>query len=142
MSLFLKEIFYPYLTSIRCNKILFSITCRTTFNQLSCYFQSTIVLLSIACGATTSPSFRRYNSPFEGSQQEIFITFPSSFVSRHSSFLSPFRHTPPIAYALRPSAYSLFFRLETLFSSFFASLYCIMSQSLIYPFYTNRPRFV
>ncbi|EKY09063.1 hypothetical protein HMPREF9078_00540 [Capnocytophaga sp. oral taxon 380 str. F0488] len=29
----------------------------------------------------------RYNSPFEGSQQEIFITFPSSFVSRHSSFL-------------------------------------------------------
>ena len=37
---------------------------------------------------------------------------------------------------------SLFFRLETLFLTFLALLYYIMSQSLIYPFYTNRPRFV
>ena len=82
------------------------------------------------------------NSPFEDSQQEIFITFPSSFVSRHSSFLPFSIILPPIAYGLRPSAYSLFFRLETLFLPFFASLYYIMSQILIYPFYTNRPRFV
>ena len=36
----------------------------------------------------------------------------------------------------------LFFRLETPFLLFFVSLYYTMSQSLIYPFYTNRPRFV
>ena len=57
MSLF-KEIFYPYLTSIRYNKILFSITCRTTFNYLSYYFQLLVVLFSIACRTTTSPLFR------------------------------------------------------------------------------------
>ena len=48
----------------------------------------------------------------------------------------------PIAYSLRPSTFSLFFRLETPFLTFFASLYYIMSQLFIYPSYTNRPRFV
>ena len=67
-----------------------------------------------------------------------------TFVIRLSSFviLSLFRHTPPIAYGLRPITSSLFFRPETLFLPFFTSLYYIMSQSFIYPFYTNRPRFV
>ena len=37
---------------------------------------------------------------------------------------------------------SLFFRLETPFLPFFVSLYHTISQSFIYPFYTNRPRFV
>ena len=37
---------------------------------------------------------------------------------------------------------SLFFRLETLFLTFLALLYYSMNQLLIYPFYTNRPRFV
>ena len=37
---------------------------------------------------------------------------------------------------------SLFFRLETPFLPFFASLYYIINQLLIYPSYTNRPRFV
>ena len=51
MSLF-KEIFYPYLTSIRYNKILFSITRRAIFNCLSCYdltpFPSLIPPLEVA----------------------------------------------------------------------------------------------
>ncbi|EKY16117.1 hypothetical protein HMPREF9072_00766 [Capnocytophaga sp. oral taxon 324 str. F0483] len=39
----------------------------------------------------------RHIPPFEDSQQEIFITFPSSFASRHSSFLLLSRHyTPPL----------------------------------------------
>jgi len=37
---------------------------------------------------------------------------------------------------------SSFFRLETPFLPFFVSLYHTMNQLLIYPFYTNRPRFV
>ena len=69
---------------------------------------------------------------------------PSSFVIRLSSFVISlfFPLHPPSAYGLRPSASSSFFRLETLFLPFLALLYYIMSQSLIYPFYTNRPRFV
>ena len=57
-------------------------------------------------------------------------------------WLTLFRYTPPSAYGLRPSAYSFFFRLETPFLTFFVSLYYTMNQSLIYPFYTNLPRFV
>ncbi|AVM55873.1 hypothetical protein C3V44_09805 [Capnocytophaga sp. oral taxon 864] len=74
--------------------------------------------------------------------REIFITFSSSFVSRHSSFHYFFRHTSP--YCLWPKAYCLFsfFRLETPFLTFLALLYYSMNQLLIYPFYTNRPRFV
>ena len=53
-----------------------------------------------------------------------------------------FRHTPPTTYDLRPGTYSFFFRLETPFLTFFALLYYTIIQSLIYPFYTNRPRFV
>ena len=37
---------------------------------------------------------------------------------------------------------SLFFRLETVILTFLALLYCVMSQLLVYPFYTNRPSFV
>jgi len=37
---------------------------------------------------------------------------------------------------------SSFFRLETLFLTFFALLYYIINQLFTYPFYTNRPRFV
>jgi len=49
---------------------------------------------------------------------------------------------PPSAYGLRPSASSSFFRLETSFLTFLVLLYYGMNQPLIYPFYTNRPRFV
>nr|DAG01929.1 MAG TPA: hypothetical protein [Siphoviridae sp. ctYaH2] len=49
---------------------------------------------------------------------------------------------PPSAYGLSSITSSLFFRLETSFSAFLALLYYIMSQLFIYPFYTNRPRFV
>ena len=49
---------------------------------------------------------------------------------------------PPIAYALRPSSCSFFFRLETLFLPFFAPLYYTINQFFTHPFYTNRPRFV
>ena len=48
----------------------------------------------------------------------------------------------PIAYGLRPITSSSFFRLETPFSPFLVLLYHIINQLLIYPFYTNRPRFV
>ena len=37
---------------------------------------------------------------------------------------------------------SSFFRLETPFLTFLMLLYYSMNQPLIYPFYTNRPRFV
>ena len=91
--------------------------------------------------------------PFEGSQQEIFITFPSSFASRHSSFLSIFRrYTPLFRHSNLVITLPLlgrgtgwgfsFFRLETPILPFLALLYYTMSQLLIYPFYTNRPRFV
>ena len=67
---------------------------------------------------------------------------PSSFVIRLSSFL-PFPVTTfPLFRYTPPSASSSFFRLETPFLPFFASLYYTMSQLLIYPSYTNRPRFV
>ena len=49
---------------------------------------------------------------------------------------------PPSAYGLRPSASSSFFRLETPFLTFLALLYHAINQLFIYPFYTNRPRFV
>ena len=72
---------------------------------------------------------------------------------RRGRFLSlPRHHIPPlkgargmlfpIAYALRPMTYSSFFRLETPFLPFFVPLYYAMNQPLIYPSYTNRPRFV
>nr|DAG01892.1 MAG TPA: hypothetical protein [Siphoviridae sp. ctYaH2] len=48
----------------------------------------------------------------------------------------------PSAYGLRPSASSSFFRLETPFLTFLTLSYHSMNQQLIYPFYTNRPRFV
>ncbi|EKY05058.1 hypothetical protein HMPREF9078_02010, partial [Capnocytophaga sp. oral taxon 380 str. F0488] len=50
-------------------------------------------------------------------------------------WLALFRHTPPSVYDLRPSAYSFFFRLETLFLTFLALLYYSINQLLIYPFY-------
>ncbi|EKY16202.1 hypothetical protein HMPREF9072_00765, partial [Capnocytophaga sp. oral taxon 324 str. F0483] len=43
---------------------------------------------------------------------------------------------------LRPITSSLFFRLETLFLTFLPVLYYAIIQLFIYPFYTNRPRFV
>ena len=56
---------------------------------------------------------------------------------------SPFSFTlPPSAYGLRPIASFSFFRLETPFLTFLALLYYSMNQQLIYPSYTNRPRFV
>ena len=85
-------------------------------------------------------------SLFEGSQrqlgmckEEYFIifsvtTFPLSEGARG--------RLSPTAYGLRPSASSSFFRLETLFLSFFALLYYTISQLFIYSSYTNRPRFV
>ena len=62
MSLF-KEILYPYLTSIRYNKILFSITRRTIFNHPSYYFQLPVVL--------RPHPFPVPNSPFGGSQRQL-----------------------------------------------------------------------
>ena len=91
---------------------------------------------------TTFPLIEVASDNWVCALREIFITFPSSFVSRHSSFHYFFRHTPPIAYGLRPSTSSSFFRLETPFLTFLTLLYYIMSQLLIHPFYTNRPRFV
>ncbi|SQA94107.1 Uncharacterised protein [Capnocytophaga ochracea] len=70
----------------------------------------------------------RYTSP-------LYLHF-----SRHHTPL--FLHTSPSAYGLRPSTSSSFFRLETPFLPFFVSLYYIMNQLFIHPFYTNRPRFV
>ena len=89
------------------------------------------------CSIHLSPTFA-LPSPFRR-----YIP-PITSVIRLSSFVIPslFRHIPPSAYGLRPNASSLFFRLETLFLPFFVSLYYTMSQLLIYPFYTNRPRFV
>ena len=67
------------------------------------------------------------------------------------SFAPPSPHSPlkgargmlsPTAYDLRPITSSSFFRLETPFLTFLSLLYHIINQSLIYPFYTNRPRFV
>ena len=83
-------------------------------------------------------------SPFGGSGAYRINDSSHSpfFVIRHSSFSPFFVILPPIAYGLRPITSSLFFRLETPFLPFFASLYYTMSQSLIHPFYTNRPRFV
>ncbi len=43
---------------------------------------------------------------------------------------------------LRDSYPFSFFRLETSFLAFLVLLYYIINQLLIYPFYTNRPRFV
>ncbi|EPE01221.1 hypothetical protein HMPREF1528_00051 [Capnocytophaga sp. oral taxon 336 str. F0502] len=96
-------------------------------------------------------------SPFEDSQRQprMYTTiaeyvyrkiFSPHYLRLSVATIPPLKGArgmfPPIAYALRPSAYSLFFRLETLFLPFFASLYYAMSQLFIYPFYTNRPRFV
>ena len=83
-------------------------------------------------------------SPFGGSGAYRINDLPHSpfFVIRHSSFSPFFVMLPPIAYGLRPSAYSSFFRLETPFLAFLALLYYIMSQLFTHPFYTNRPSFV
>ena len=83
-------------------------------------------------------------SPFGGSGAYRINDLPHSpfFVIRHSSFSPFFVILPPSAYCLRPITYSLFFRLETPILTFLALLYCIMNQPLIYPSYTNRPRFV
>ena len=67
---------------------------------------------------------------------------PSSFIIRLSLLLPFSIILPPSAYGLRPIACSSFFRLETSFLPFFASLYYTINQLFIYPFYTNRPRFV
>ena len=64
-------------------------------------------------------------------------------ISKFSNLLILFPVTlPPSAYALRPNASSSFFRIETPFLAFFVLLYYIINQLFIYPFYTNRPRFV
>ena len=103
-------------------------------------------------------------SPFEGSQRQLgMCPERAEYVIRGRfvifSSLSPFGGSgayrindsphfpfsvilPPTAYALRPIASSSFFRLETPFLTFLALLYYSMNQQLIYPSYTNRPRFV
>ncbi|AVM55715.1 hypothetical protein C3V44_08870 [Capnocytophaga sp. oral taxon 864] len=64
-------------------------------------------------------------------------------ISKFSNLLILFPVTlPPSAYGLRSITSSLFFRLETLFLTFLDLLYYSMNQLFIYPFYTNRPRFV
>ena len=59
-----------------------------------------------------------------------------------SSLLRLYRRTPPYCLWSKAECLFPFFRLETPFLTFFALLYDIMSQLLIHPFYTNRPRFV
>ena len=75
-----------------------------------------------------------------------YITFTFSVITfplfRHSSFSRFSVILPPSAYGLRPSTSFSFFRLETSFSPFFASLYYTINQFFTHPFYTNRPRFV
>ena len=69
----------------------------------------------------------------------LYLHFPFTFpvtTLPFSSILSP------STYGLRPIASSSFFRLETPFLTFLMLLYYSMNQQLIYPFYTNRPRFV
>ena len=83
-------------------------------------------------------------SPFGGSGAYRINDSPHSpfFVFRHSSFSPFFVILPPSTYGLRPITSSFFFRLETLFLPFFASLYYAIIQLLTHPFYTNRPSFV
>jgi len=61
------------------------------------------------------------------------------FYKNGIAILLYFQSTPQY---LSPFIRSDFFRLETSFLAFLALLYCGMNQLLIYPFYTNRPRFV
>ena len=88
------------------------------------------------CFLLFSP-FPSLHSPFEENPHHH-----SSLFIRSSSFLPFSVILPPSAYGLRPITYSSFFRLETPFFPFLTLLYYTMSQSLIYPFYTNRPRFI
>ena len=73
--------------------------------------------------------------PFEGTQRQLGMCKGGCFIIFSVAL-------PPSAYGLRPITSSSFFRLETPILTFLALLYCIMNQPLIYPSYTNRPRFV
>ena len=57
-------------------------------------------------------------------------------------YLHLFRHYIPPLLGRGTGWGFFFFRLETPFLPFFALLYYIINQLFIYPFYTNRPRFV
>jgi len=61
------------------------------------------------------------------------------FYKNGIAILSYFQSTPQY---LSPFIRSDFFRLETSFLTFLVLLYYGMNQPLIYPFYTNCPRFV
>ena len=140
-SLVISSLFRPYLPPLQdSQRLLDMCTARTEY-----VIRGRFITFSSLSPFGGSGAYRINDSPHSPSPSKSARDFHHIFfVIRLSSLVisSFFRHTPPSACGLRPSASSSFFRLETLFLTFLALLYHTINQLFTHSSYTNRPRFV